>query len=325
MPVEAPAQFTPTQARLFRELQRDAEPLVFDPDFVDDLIARAQAGFEHVSARLAGEKIYVSKHFITSVLSCEEQHVAPDDFAWTASNAAGFVAHKALELQANWRGEPVPAELVDEAIARLGDQASARGDFVAGLTDADHAALRANALERVTRFQQDFPPVPPTAHPMYEATTRWSPTSCIDASSKADLVFGKPSGRVSTRVIVDFKTGRPADHHRLDLRFYALLETLVRAVPPRKLVTYYLDSAQADIEAVTEASLESALDRVLAAAAREVELRVERREPVRRAGPACRWCTLRATCTDGRSYLAMTDLDLSQGFDDAPLATAGVV
>ena len=322
--MEAPAQFTPTQARLFRELQRESEPVVFDPDFVDDLVDRANAGMEDLSARLAGEQRYVSKHFITSALGCEVQHLLPDDFAWTPSNAAGFVAHKALELQSNWRGEPVPAELVDEALARLSDQGSSRGDYVAGLTDADHATLRGLALERVTRFQQDFPPIPATAHPMYEASTRWSPTSCIDASSKADLVFGKPNGRISTRVIVDFKTGRPADHHRLDLRFYALLETIVRKVPPRRLVTYYLDYAQADVELVTEATLESALARVLAAVERDIELKQEQRSPVMRPGAACRWCALKATCTEGRAYLADTDLDLSQGFDDAPLAVVAV-
>jgi hypothetical protein len=320
--VELPTTLTPTQQRVLQQLRRDPEPLVFDQDFVNDLIARARDGFDQLSARLGGDKVYVSKHFITTVLSCEVKHRLPDDFTWTAANAAGFVAHKALELLSNWRGEPTPAVLVDEAIARLADQGSSRGDFVAGLSDGDLAALRGNAIERTTRFQQDFPPIPPSAHPMYEATTRWPATTCIECSSKSDLVFGRPNGRISTRVIVDFKTGRRAANHRLDLRFYALLETIVRQVPPRKLVTYYLDDAEADVEPVTEASLESALDRALSAVEREVELRIDGRTPVKRPGFGCRWCAVMSTCTEGRAHLALLDDDGRQGFDDPVIEIA---
>lgn len=315
--MEQRRRLTPVQERLYQQLRLDRDqPLVFDADFVAELRDRARTGVEHLSARLEGDKLFVSKHFVMKVLSCEVLHLVPDDFAWTPSNAAGFVAHKALELKNNWRGDPTPAELVDEAIARLADQASSRGDFVAGLTDAEHALLRGAAVERVTRFDQDFPPIPTTAHPMYEASTRWPATTSIEMSSKADLVFGRPNGRISTRVIVDFKTGRRVDHHRLDLRFYALLETIVREVPPRKLVTYYLDSAEADVETVTEAALESALDRLLAAVEREVELRIDGRAPVKRPGACCRWCTLRDTCGEGRAHLAVLDDDGRQGFDD---------
>lgn len=311
-----PPTLTPTQERLLHQLRRDPAPLVFSREFVDDLIARAQDGFEELSERLAGEKMFVSKGFITKVLSCEVQHLLPDDFQWTPAKAKGFVAHKAIELQTNWRGDPTPAVLVDEAIARLADQASARSDFIAGLTDADHAELRGYAIERVTRFMQDFPPIPPSAHPVPEASTKWAPTSCIDVSSKADLVIGKPDGRISTRLIIDFKTGAKAHHHRLDLRFYALLETIVRQVPPRKLVTYYLDYAEADVEPVTEATLTSALDRVLSAVEREVELRIEGRTPVKRPGFTCRWCDVMPSCTEGRAHLALIDDDGRQGFDD---------
>jgi hypothetical protein len=311
-----PAALNPTQERLLQQLRKDPHPLVFDPTFVRDLVARARSGFEELSERLAGEKVFVSKGFIARVLSCEVQHLLPDDFQWTPAKARGFVAHKAIELMTNWRGDPAPALLVDEAIARLAEQTSSRGDYIAGLSDADHAELRGYAIERVTRFMQDFPPIPASAHPVPEANTRWSPTACIDLSSKADLVIGRPDGRISTRLIVDFKTGAKAHHHRLDLRFYALLETLARDVPPRKLVTYYLDHAEADVEDVTEATLTSALDRVLGAVEREVELRIDGRPPVKRPGFGCRWCTIVADCIDGRTHLALIDDDGRQGFDD---------
>jgi PD-(D/E)XK nuclease superfamily len=313
--VDTAAELTPTQRRLLDQLRRDGEPLVFAEEFIDDLIERAQQITSDVSARLGGERLVVSKSFLGQVLGCEARHLEHDTFAWTPATARGFVSHKAIELGANWQGEAVPQVLVDEALARLADDASMRGDFVAGLSDADRAELRSFAVDRVTRFLQDFPPLPARAQPVFEARTRWSPPGCIELVGKTDLVIGKPEGRISTRLIVDFKTGWPSPQHRHDLRFYALLETLSRRVPPRRLVTFYLDSADADVEDVTEAVLRTSLARLEGALLRHAELTVDKHPPLKRTGIACRWCPCLATCTEGRAHLAVLDDDGSQGFD----------
>jgi hypothetical protein len=124
---------------------------------------------------------------------------------------------------------------------------------------------------------------------VFEARTRWTPPGCVELVGKTDLVIGKPEGRISTKLVIDFKTGWPSPTHRNDLRFYALLETVVRRVPPRRLVTFYLDSAEADVEDVTESVLEAALARLEGALLRHAE---------------------------GTQHLAMLDDDGSQGFDD---------
>ena len=67
---------------------------------------------------------------------------------------------------------------------------------------------------------------------------------------------------------------------------------MIRAVPPRKLVTYYLDYAEAEVEDVTESMLDAALDRVIQAVERHAELTVDARPPVKRPGSPCRWCPL---------------------------------
>jgi hypothetical protein len=314
-PVDTPPELTPTQQRLLDQLRRDADPLVFDEEFVDDLVARAEAVADEASRRLGGERLVVSKNFLTQVLGCEAKHLLPDSFEWTPANARGFVSHKAIELGAHWQGDPVPELLVDEALARLADQASFQGDFVAGLSDGDRAELRAGAVERVTRFLQDFPPLPSRAQPVFEARTRWTPKGCVELVGKTDLVIGKPEGRVSTKLVIDFKTGWPSPTHRHDLRFYALLETLSRRVPPRRLVTFYLDSADADIEDVTPSVLEAALARLEGALTRHAELTVEQVAPVKRVSTSCRWCPGLATCDEGRQHLAIVDDDGSQGFD----------
>ncbi len=298
-----PPVLTPAQERTLALLRRSGDPLVFDPAFVEGLAASATDALAELSARLGGETLWVSKSFLARVHGCEVSHLQPDDFEWTPATAAGFVAHKAIELAFNWRGEPVPGVLVDEAIARLADQANARGGFIDALTDGDRAELRSRAVDRATKFLQDFPPLPLAAQPVLEATAKWRPPGTIELSGKVDLQVGRPVGRESHLLLIDFKSGGRSFHHRDDLRFYALVQTLRQSVPPRKLATYYLDYAEAEAEDVTEGALQAALARTLDGIERHIELTVEGRDPVKRVGPACRWCALAAGCKEGQVYL----------------------
>ncbi len=295
---------TPVQERNLALLRRAGEPLVFDRKFIDNVTEQALAGIAELSERLGGERLWVSKGFLANVHGCEAKHLHPDEFEWTAANAAGFVAHKAIELALNWRGEPTPADVVDEALARLADQADQRGAFVGGLSDGDWAELRSRAIDRTTKFLQDFPPLPRGAQPVLEAASKWRPPGSIEFSGKVDLAIGKPHGNESRLLIVDFKSGNRAHHHRDDLRFYALLHTLRQSVPPRKLVSYYLDYSDSEAEDVTEGTLQAALVRTLEGIERHVELTVEGRPAVKRPGFSCRWCPLRGECAEGIAFLA---------------------
>lgn len=284
-------------------MRRSDEPVVFDQAFVADLIEDATAAVAELSGRLGGETLWVSKSFLSKVHGCEVLHLQPDDFEWRPASAAGFVAHKAIELALNWRGEAAPAQVVDEALARLADQADSRGSFVAGLSDADWAELRSRAVDRTTKFLQDFPPLPLAAQPVLEAAAKWRPAGTIEMSGKVDLQIGKPYGRESRLLIVDFKSGNRSHHHREDLRFYAVVQTLRQSVPPRKLVTYYLDYAESEVEDVTEGTLQAGLTRALAGIEKHIELKIEGRPPVKRPGFACRWCPLNNECIEGMAFL----------------------
>lgn len=294
---------TPVQRRNLELLRRPPEPIVFEPGFVADLVALARATMLELSARLRGERLWVSKSRLTNVHGCEVKYLLPDEFEWKPSTAAGFVAHKAIELALNWRGEPHPGTVVDEAMAVLADQADGRGAYIGGLGDAEWAELRSRAVDRTTKFLHDFPPMPTSSHPVLEASTKWQPPGTIELSGKVDLAVGRPEGNESRILIVDFKSGGRSPHHRDDLRFYALLHTLRQQVPPRKLATYYLDYSEADAEDVTDGALQAALARTAAGIERHIELVVEGREPVKRVGAACRWCPLRSECPEGRVYL----------------------
>jgi hypothetical protein len=304
----APA-LTPAQQRTLDLIKRAPEPVVFDEQLVDDLVNTATQELARLSALLEGESLWVSKGFLAKVHGCEVRHLAPDDFEWRPATAAGFVAHKAIELSLNWRGEPDPGVVVDEALSRLADQADMRGAYVGGLSDGDWAELRSRALDRTTKFLQDFPPLPLSAHPVLEAAAKWRPPGTIELSGKVDLVVGKPAGRESRLLIIDFKSGSHSFHHRDDLRFYALVQTLRQRVPPRKLVTYYLDYSEGEAEDVTDGILEASLARALEGIERHIELTVRGRPAVKRVGVACRWCPLQTECAEGIAFLARADDD----------------
>lgn len=294
---------TPTQRRTLGTLRRSAEPVVFDRAEVDALIAEAHDAVNQVVGAVGDGKLVLTKHSVASVLGCERHHLAREPFEWTIRNARGSVAHRAIELTLNWRGEPEPAELVDEAIARLTNEETGLGDWLAMLSPADEADLRGGATESVIRFVESFPPLEKRWRPMVESTVRWPVAGPIQFRSKVDLVVGPPRGNESTKVLVDLKTGATAEVHRHDLRFYALLETLVRRVPPRKVASFYLDAGEAIVEDVTIPTLRSALRRTLDALDLHIELELERREPATTPGWSCRWCPVSSDCDDGQTWL----------------------
>ena len=295
---------TPSQQRTLAALRRSDEPLVFDVGLVAELREEMTESLASFAARMPdGGELWVSKHRIATVLDCEENHLIPDDFAWTPATARGQVAHRAIQLQLSWRGEPSPTELVDEAIARLADEERGIGSWIAGLSDADAADLRGGSVERVTKFVEAFPPLDRRWNPVTEAGARWPLDGPIVLQARVDLMLGRPAGAESRKVIIDLKTGGPSPRHRQDLGFYALIETLAREVPPRALATFYLDASEAQVEEVSERLLRSAMRRTLDGINAMVELEHESRSPTRTPGVTCRWCPLSIECPNGTAHL----------------------
>lgn len=230
-----------------------------------------------------------------------------DTFEWTLMNVRGTVMHKAVELSINWRGPVEPADLVDEALARLEDEES-RGpsEFIAQLSPGDRAQLRGYAVDLYTKFEESFPPLKSSWRPVTESAARVELfNGAIFLSTRVDLTLGGPG----SKVIIDLKSGRIYSNHREDLRFYALVESLRSGQAPRRLATYSLESARADVEEVTEGVLQAAARRVVDGAAAIYELTRENREPKLNPGPQCRWCPLKENCETGQQFL-------ERGFDD---------
>ncbi|MGH9270174.1 MAG: PD-(D/E)XK nuclease family protein [Ilumatobacteraceae bacterium] len=295
---------TPVQQRTLDTLRRAEPEVSFDQELVEELLVDASTALDELGARLDGQQLIVTKHGIGTVLACEAHHLEPDDFSWSPARAKGLVAHKAIQLLLNWRGEPAPGDVVDEALARLADEERSIGDYVAGLLEGEAADLRSQSVDLVTKFIECFPPLDRRWHPVTEAAAHHPVDGPIVLRARVDLVIGKPHGTEARKVIIDLKSGRVVDRHRQDLRFYALVETLCRGVPPRLLASFALDAGRPVVEVVTPALLRSTLRRTLDAVARMVELRVEGREPRRSSGAMCRWCRLLPDCPTGQAGTA---------------------
>ena len=300
-------RLTPSQESTLDVLRRSGPPIVFSEQFVRELRDEANEAIAHFTDRLNGNTVFITKHTLAGVFGCEAQFLAPDEFSWTPARARGQVAHRAIQLLINWRGEAEPADLVDEAIARLINEERGLAPWLQSLGQGDLADLRAMAGDHVTKFMECFPPLDPRSRPVTESSTQWPVDGPILMRGRSDLTMGKPEGRESRKLIVDLKTGRVIPRHREDLRFYALVETLSRQVPPRKLASFYLDSAEPIVEDVTENLLRSTLRRTLDGIHALIELQVEGRPPKKSTGASCRWCTISADCPEGTAYLRSLD------------------
>lgn len=306
------SRLNPAQAEVLQALgARPHERPSFDPRLRHELRAELEERLRPVAADLPdGEQLWVSKHLLSSVHGCEGLFLAreAETFAWTPASARGVVAHKAIELSINWRREIVPLVLVDEALARLEDGEDDFARWLQGLGEVERAELRAEANDRVTKFLECWPPLPRSWRPVTEAAVRQDLAGDrIILRGKVDLTLGAPDGLVAGKVLVDLKTGAAKAAHLDDLRFYALVETLRLGTPPLRLATYYLDQGRLVPEDVTEALLESTVERVVAGVVKMVELSTGAREPVRRPGPTCRWCPLLDECDEGRSFTEADD------------------
>jgi hypothetical protein len=286
----------------------------FPADLGDRLRAQLEADVAEAVAALEDasvDRLYVGKYALASVHGCEARHLAQEaqPFRLGAAVVAGAAAHKAIQYSQHWDGRPVPAELVEAALAQLSAEQDRNGLWFEAASARDRAEVRSTAVDRVTKFLECFPPLRRAWRPVLENALRAAlGGGRIILSGRVDLVLGQAHGLVAGKAFVDFKTGGAWSGHIDDLRFYALLEALRLGVPPFRLASYYLDQGDIFSEDVTEGLLTSAAARAADGIVKLVELKVGQREPSRRPGPACRRCPLNESCDDGHAYLVAREL-----------------
>jgi hypothetical protein len=284
-------------------------PLGERPTFPDGLRTELRVAIESQlnDSLLDDRRVFVSKHGLSQVHGCEARYLDEEEndrFAWSVPIARGSVAHKAIELGVNWTGEPLPTELVDEALARLENSEEGMSDWLQGIDLTERAELRSEAVDRVTQFFECWPPLDPRWRPIAESRVRAELCDGrVILQGKVDLTLGRAQGLTAGKVLVDLKTGGFNPSHLDDLRFYALVETLRVGIPPRRLASYYLDQGNFIAEDVNEAIIESTVARVVDGARKMIELTRHKRPPTKLTGPPCRWCQLLDECPEGLAHL----------------------
>jgi hypothetical protein len=315
--MEAEPELNPAQRQIVDLLGAGgSERPTFDAGLGAELRLQLERGLAPVVAELPpDDSLFVNKHALSGVHGCEVRYLAERDepFTWTVPKARGTVAHRAIELGVWWKGEPVPAFLVEETMAKCAADGDNLGDWLRTCGDADRAELKGQAVERVTTFFECFPPLKPQWRPTLEGRLR---AELLDGrivlSGKYDLSLGQARGTTAGKVVIDFKTGEFSPTHVDEMRYYALLDTLKIGTPPRLVATYYLDSGSPHPEAVTVPLLEAAVARTIDGVTRMAELAAQPLEARKRTGPACRWCVALDGCAEGRAHLR----DLREATDD---------
>lgn len=307
-PVAPPAGpvWSPAQQRVIDLLGRRTEHTPVAAEVVEALRAELEARLAPLAERIPDHAtVFVGKSALHQLDTCEGRWLAEatSRFRWTVPAARGTVAHKAIELQANWRGESEPCRLVDEAVTRLADDAGALGEFLRTLSTVELAELRQEAVGFVTAFEECFPPLKSRWRPVVDGAARVPLAGGrIVLGGRPDLTLGRATD--GGKVIIDLKTGHPSRHHVDDLRFYALVDACKVGLPARRLATLYLDSGTPAVEAVTSGVLEAATERVVRSVEAMVEIRTGRRPATVRANPMCRWCPALPSCETGSAWVA---------------------
>ena len=139
-------------------------------------------------------------------------------------------------------------------------------DWIERMPPAERAELRPEVDRQADGLRRRWPRLEPSWLPRTQVAMRarlaGGPSSCRPGSTWPSA--GPPTDEASV-AIVEVKSGmRRRMQHRLDLHFYALIETLRSPAPPFVVATYYTRTGELDVEPVTEELLTAAARRALA-------------------------------------------------------------
>ncbi|NDG10385.1 MAG: hypothetical protein EB111_00820 [Actinobacteria bacterium] len=231
--------------------------------------------------------------------SCRTVTAAP-----TEMNPMQQAVVDALGKSPDW--SPLPRNVVEDVRTHLNEQLA---DIAARFSKEDPLWVSKRLLTTIHGCEAH--------HVASKNSFEWTPAvsessaryemfgGAIVLGTKADLTLGT----ADQKVIIDVKSGGLHASHREDLRFYALVEALRSGMAPRRLATYSLAAARADVEDVSEGVLQAAVRRVVHGVRTIVAVELDGREPTKRPAVHCRWCPLRESCVEGAAFLSREPLD----------------
>jgi len=301
------AELNPRQRDIRDELLLYGQPRpAIDPDLGRSLRRRAIDEFGALVAGLdSSDWIRVDKHRLSQGHTCTGYLRArsSEEFGWSVANVRGKVLHRALEGLIMSAYRRTPLDLAHAAIDDLAedDDEHTPGPFLAALPASDRQDLARDINDLVVKFVTDWPPMLAAWSPRVESPVKLA-FGALHLQAHFDLALGVPVGDEPRTFIVDFKTGWEQTDHRLEARFYGLMETLRSRVPPYRVATYYLDSGDYTYDDIDEDLLNETFDWVVEGIRRILLARSD--EPVEyEPSAACRWCPARQDCADGQEWL----------------------
>jgi hypothetical protein len=301
--MEPTIELTAAQRRTLEGLIGTSERPVFSPEVVGRVRDRIE---EAVRAFELSEPLWLGKSSLNDLGRCPGLFDAVRSgergaFRFSASSAAGRLAHKAVELEIAAREDLPSHHLVEQAAERLGDDGAFR-EFWDGLDGLRRDEVLMEAAKTLELFRSTMPPLRRLRREL-APSTEWSVRAELSGgalvlSGQPDLVLGTASGAEplrATRLAIDLKTGRAWPEHAEDMRFYALVLALRFGVPPYRVATLYLESGEWQAEDVDARVLDRAADRVVEAV-RAVAAAEAGRPLALTPGPYCTWCPRSTTC-----------------------------
>ncbi len=219
-------------------------------------------------ARRPGSPLVVTKDRLTRALACDAHRAAATsgDGAPTVAMACGAVMD-ALFRQLVTVGSIGDAMVDGLAALSLDDHHASLVAWIERMPSAERAELRSEVDRQVEGLSRRWPVLDPSWHPRTQVSMRVPLAGgAVELSARADLVVGRPAADEASVAIVEVKSGARRIQHRLDLHFYALIETLRSPAPPFVVATYYTRTGELDVEPITDELLTASAHRVLAGA-----------------------------------------------------------
>lgn len=281
----------------------------FAPELAELLRGELEDALEEVVSTLEeGDTLFVGKQTVKAAHICEGMAYARDydRFSWNPANARGTLSHRSVQRLIGSRYSIPPLDVARGVLADLmedEDDRSGLGRFLRDLSEGARAELGAAVADAVSKFAMDWPRVRTAWLPRIETSMQ---TRCcggrLTLSGKIDLALFRPRGTEAGTFLVDLKSGAERDRNLYDVRFYALLETLVRRVPPYRIAVHYLDSGETPHLDVTEDLLRSEVRRVSDGVRKYQAARGKRLEELARTpNGLCPWCALYDQCEPGQA------------------------
>lgn len=278
------------------------------PDLVDELAAVLEAAAASAVPKWTERSFYLTKGMFLTATRCEGQVVAEAQQPRSGISVplvVGTVAHRAIQLAYTHPMRPAN-EYVRQAVVASRKADQALDEWWVSAEPSEQSDLLMQATSRVTNFLDDFPPLQESWSPRFEEPIV-AKAGKLTMSCRPDLVIGRPRGDLKqTMLLIDFKTSDIKEEHEREARFYGLVAALRHGVPPWRSTVYSLSSGDYTEPDMTPDVLIDTAHEVGLAVASLVDVLTEARTPTLLAGPHCRYCPAKATCTAALNASSLT-------------------